>query len=238
LRYGTDGKFHPKLIDEDVMLDEPSFDRRSWIDTLNEMKVQYSELFNFGICTCDEVLIEYTTQQMQVDELQTLNVTNPKRGCIFNWEISSGGGSLSSNQGKSVVYTAPSSNENCEQNPIISLSVEGDVCDTLAIAVNAYVDDLDAYKIEWECMCEDCFEIGETVCGYECGTSWCFSCGHNYYNCNGTFRRAAYVHAGSNNPYELCLSWYATFCGDKTQNTVDLRSPTAKSAGCCPLELL
>ena len=58
LRYGTDGKFHPKLIrddytvgdlptiDEDVMLEEPSFDRRSWIDTLNEMKVQYSEIID------------------------------------------------------------------------------------------------------------------------------------------------------------------------------------------------
>ena len=56
LRYGTDGKFHPKLIrddyvledlpviDEDVMLDEPTFDRKSWIDTLNEVKVQYSDL--------------------------------------------------------------------------------------------------------------------------------------------------------------------------------------------------
>jgi hypothetical protein len=51
LRYGTDAKFHPKLIrddytvgdlpliDEDVMLEEPTFDRRSWIDTINEMKV-------------------------------------------------------------------------------------------------------------------------------------------------------------------------------------------------------
>lgn len=56
LRYGTDGKFHPKLIrddyvvgdlpliDEDVMLEEPTFNRKSWIDTLNEMKIQYSEL--------------------------------------------------------------------------------------------------------------------------------------------------------------------------------------------------
>lgn len=56
IRYDTDGKFHPKLIrddytvgglpliDEDVMLEEPTFNRKSWIDTLNEMKVQYSEI--------------------------------------------------------------------------------------------------------------------------------------------------------------------------------------------------
>ena len=60
LRYGIDGKFHPKLIrddyevgnlpiiDEDVMLEEPTFNRKSWIDTLNEMKVQYSELVGAG----------------------------------------------------------------------------------------------------------------------------------------------------------------------------------------------
>lgn len=58
LRYGIDGKFHPKLIrddyevgdlstiNEDVMLEEPTFNRKSWIDTLNEMKVQYSEIID------------------------------------------------------------------------------------------------------------------------------------------------------------------------------------------------
>jgi len=56
LRYGGDGKFHPKLIrddytvgslpliDETVVLDDPTFSRKSWIDTVNEMKVQYSEI--------------------------------------------------------------------------------------------------------------------------------------------------------------------------------------------------
>jgi len=56
LRFGSDGKFHPKLIrndyvltglpviDESKLLEEPSFSRRSWIDTINEVKVQYSEI--------------------------------------------------------------------------------------------------------------------------------------------------------------------------------------------------
>ena len=56
IRYGSDGKFHPKLIrddyvvddlpliDENVMLEEPTLNRKSWIDTINEMKVQYTEL--------------------------------------------------------------------------------------------------------------------------------------------------------------------------------------------------
>lgn len=60
LRYGSDSKFHPKLIrddytvgdlpliDETTLLEEPSFDRRSWVDTLNEVKVQYSEIIRLG----------------------------------------------------------------------------------------------------------------------------------------------------------------------------------------------
>lgn len=58
IRYGSDGQFHPKLIrndydsvslpliDESVMLDDPDFNRGSWIDTVNEVKVQYNELIN------------------------------------------------------------------------------------------------------------------------------------------------------------------------------------------------
>jgi len=56
LRYGCDGAFHPKLIrddydlddletiDETMLLDKPEFSRGSWIGTINEVKVQYSEI--------------------------------------------------------------------------------------------------------------------------------------------------------------------------------------------------
>jgi len=58
LRYGCDGAFHPKLIrddydpdeletiDETMLLDKPEFGRGSWIGTINEVKVQYSEITN------------------------------------------------------------------------------------------------------------------------------------------------------------------------------------------------
>lgn len=61
IRYGSDGKFHPKLIrddytvgslptiDESVLLDDPSFSRGSWIDTVNEVRVQFSEIIWTGI---------------------------------------------------------------------------------------------------------------------------------------------------------------------------------------------
>lgn len=58
LVYSTDGKFTPKLIrndydvddipliDENVTIDKPTFTRKSWIDTVSEIKVQYNQLVN------------------------------------------------------------------------------------------------------------------------------------------------------------------------------------------------
>jgi hypothetical protein len=58
LRYDSDGKFHPKLIrndytvselpliDKSMLLDQPEINRKSWLDTVNEMKVQYSQIAN------------------------------------------------------------------------------------------------------------------------------------------------------------------------------------------------
>ena len=56
LYYGVDGKFHIKLIRDDYtvanlpvvnidnLLDEPTIDRASWLDTYGEVKVQYTQL--------------------------------------------------------------------------------------------------------------------------------------------------------------------------------------------------
>jgi hypothetical protein len=56
LRYGSDGTFHPKLIrndydvadlelvDESILQEEPAISRPSWIDTIGELKVEYSDI--------------------------------------------------------------------------------------------------------------------------------------------------------------------------------------------------
>ena len=61
LRYGSDGKFHPKLIrddyvvsslpsiDESIMIGDPTFSRKSWIDTINEVKVQYNKIVEIEV---------------------------------------------------------------------------------------------------------------------------------------------------------------------------------------------
>lgn len=56
LIYGSDGKLFPKvirknyeestlpLVDENVMLESPTFNRRSWNDVVNEVQVQYTKI--------------------------------------------------------------------------------------------------------------------------------------------------------------------------------------------------
>jgi hypothetical protein len=105
LRYGIDGKFHPKLIrndyvvgdlpvvDESVMLEEPTLNRRSWIDTINEVKVQYSELYRIeeeivgGNCW----VVKAPRFNVQ-DWIYSLVEFNGKiyggtrrKGCLFEW---------------------------------------------------------------------------------------------------------------------------------------------------------
>jgi len=78
LRYGNDGKFHPMLIrddynvatiptvDNDNFLEDPTFKRRSWIDTINEMKVQYEEIFNVDESDIVEDDFNYTGAENRV----------------------------------------------------------------------------------------------------------------------------------------------------------------------------
>jgi len=139
--------FHPKLIRDDyvvgdlltvepsVLLDEPGMDRKSWAATINEVKVQYTELIGVErvLCTCDDLSIDYEELEMGVGTSQTLEVVNPETGCLYSWKISSGGGSLSAVTGNSVEYTAPISSGNVT----ITLSSRGEVCDTLNLTISA-----------------------------------------------------------------------------------------------------
>ena len=85
------------------------------------------------VCDCTGISISYTTQQMAVDEEQNLSVTGAVSGCTYSWGLS-GGGSLSVAEGISTIYTAASSKD-CENNPTITLSVNGSECDSLYIVV-------------------------------------------------------------------------------------------------------
>lgn len=257
MRYDIDAMFHPKLIrddyvigdlqtiDESVLLDDPTLTRKSWIDTLNEVRVQYPELIGVEggrvTCECGTTVIGYTTQQMAVDEEQELTVENPEDGCIYFWEIASGGGVLSSLTGTSVTYTAPSSNAECSQNATITLKVRGVQCDSLEIAINAAGEGPAAYRTWSNLECQDNAPFPPSC-----------SVDQRQYNCDGTEREADYCFAGRTAGWEImtCEHCYEVFdiapcaVGHVSFNDIialgllDLRTEVMIEAGCCPAALL
>ena len=121
-------------------------------NSLNILGVEVAFCSNGSIvigpgCEDGTCAIAYTTQGMSVNEEQTLSVTAPADNCIYSWAITSGGGSLSAVSGNSVNYTAPANNAGCINNPTITLTVLGSVCDTLEIAVNASTSTNEAVRI-------------------------------------------------------------------------------------------
>jgi hypothetical protein len=153
LRYGIDGKFHPKLIrndyvvgelpliDPSVLLENPVFERPAWIDTINEVKVQYTELYLTDgtrlFCACDEVEIDKSggdPLHMDIGDDVTLNALNYDADCVYEWRILAGGGRLSDQYGTSVSYRALTFEE-----VTIGLFSSGDLCDTLTIVVECNV---------------------------------------------------------------------------------------------------
>jgi hypothetical protein len=217
--------------------------------------------------------ITYTTQQMQVSESQTLGIDKGDGQCgtgaSWLWEILEGGGSLSDPTSPSgCTYTAPASNENCEQNPTIALSCDGVVMDTLDIAVNGSSNTTNpAYR--------QAVGFSEFQCYFESNTcKWvCAVAGSFYYNCDGTFLSAYSSGVGylpryscgsgggmgvggacdayygvnccsSTSPWcESKKDQYCTACSTAAEATAllggaDLRTAAMKTAGCCPAVLL
>jgi len=87
-------------------------------------------------CDCVGIEIGYTKDSMALSEAQTLQVSGGCESCVYDWEITAGGGSLSAESGAEVVYTAPASGHGCPGNTTIALSCKGEVCDTLVVTIN------------------------------------------------------------------------------------------------------
>jgi len=92
---------------------------------------------SIAIAGCGASHIDYTTQQMAVNETQNLSVGTPTTGVTYTWEVTSGGGSVSPLTGTSTTYTAPATNTECANNATITLKVGDEVCDTLKLAIDA-----------------------------------------------------------------------------------------------------
>ena len=139
-------------------------------------------------CDCTDISIGYTTQGMQVNEEQTLTVEGGVDGCVYAWGLV-GGGTLSGEEGDSVVYTAPATNPNCESNAVVSLSVGGAQCDSLYISINAETRILPVVRIFTYLSHSDVIEGKPTHNTGECGDHYIMIFNQYYnvswYDCSG-----------------------------------------------------
>ncbi|MEA3515212.1 MAG: hypothetical protein U9R34_07055, partial [Nanoarchaeota archaeon] len=208
--------------------------------------------------------IGYTTQQMSVDEVQTLTVEWAVSGATYNWEITSGGGSLSSATGLSVDYTAPTTNANCANNPNITLSTGGAVSDSLQLAVNGAGG---SHAVRWyrdveitHTSFDGCTQVSGTCTG--CYITRFKKAKYSKILCNGSnmFDEGHYYSCGSDNS---CTYWSCVYCAAGEQcpgscagkcpypsdseiinncinqcGSVDVRTDLLKEQGCCPYQLL
>jgi hypothetical protein len=189
------------------------------------------------------VSIGYTSQQMQVSQQQTLTALDisgdlcTADGCT--WAIAVGAGTLNTVTGNTVVYTAPADNAYCNKNPIITLTCDGQVIDSLAIAIN-WTSMTGNAGIKNYGGCETYIDQGVANgcsgvpyanpgnCGADC---------LHVFKCNGTLYSSGWrVGAWGNTP-PACDTYCATYEIGPLP-AVDYRDDTYKANGCCPEQLL
>lgn len=186
---------------------------------------------------CVASTIGYTTTSMQTSETQQFMVVNPHEGAAYTWQVGSGGGSISG----TGLYTAPGTNPNCDQNPIIHLTCNGLLTDTLQLTINGYGQPcVVAYVVyeyrdmtynlhspptendgmccvaHYNCLGEKvaCSCVGGPGCSLYCTTLYPASCCTSYFPLNGTCDNTGFTPA------------------------LDARTPEMKAGGCCPPGLM
>ena len=210
---------------------------------------------------CITLSISYVSQQMSCNGTQYLTAVGG--GGRYVWSVS-GGGTIAKASGfttPTVLYTAPSSNADCANNPTITLK---DCCEkiaTLKIAVNCYTETgAVAYFGNARCL-NDLLEITTGCIGWKGGQEDCgvgnvichpwLGLYENSYNCVGTI--LANPLCNTNNEVTKCVGasadCLAGVCCDALSTggtchsiypsgTFDARTTAMKTAGCCPAALL
>jgi len=227
-------------------------DDYGYAEGTEEYNSKYEELKDAAISDCVTDCegecpgsISYTTTHMEKDDAQSLGVDGSTPVATYTWSVS-GGGSLDTEEGTSVVYTAPSSASSCS--PVtITLMCDGDVIDTLEITINAYSGSEDAflYKTYSSCTPVTCGGgapgsniivtvntytcSGDKIINKSCGPTLDTVCGSNLEQCGED------ALTSSN-----CLSpnWTSVGGGYSMDTYHDLRTQAMIDAGCCPEELL
>lgn len=246
------------LMDGEWLLDEqgqPYFQCPSgWHLNFNWQRCADIECCN---CRTDGFFtISYSTLEMYFNDTQSLSVPPPggfwKEACEITWSLS-GGGSLNTTTGDTVIYTAPSSNPNCENNAVITAtcSPNGDT-DTIEIYIKGSgIGPITAYIFSEEysdrCTCTPPFQTKRSC-----------KCTETAINCDGDIKYSEENHpciiSCPNGGYitrdnHTCSSKYCppygwqfaseTMCrreegGWSVQASCDRRTEVMLSQGCCP----
>lgn len=172
-----------------------------------------------------EIVPELLTQL--VGTTQTLTAVAGEPGCgipEYEWAIIAGGGSLSNQTADTIDYTAPETNSDCENSPIITLSCGGELLDTLELSINAV--ESHAYYAWRDLVFDHCQHGG-------LGLGWEIAWGKiTYTYCDGTQTEPADVQGSiCTNPGGCDASWAGLLL---TLPPGDMRSAAQKAAGCCP----
>lgn len=205
---------------------------------------------------CADAGIGYTSQQMSTDEVQSLTIVDGGDGCNYSWNITSGGGSMVGS-----TYTAPSTNEECADNPTITLSVDGIVLDTINLAVNASSATNVGYDYSnidiFHTAFDECTQVTGTRTG--CLTTKVKRSHYRNLHCDGTTTDSGFR---CGHPTEV-TNWTCEHCAEgqqcpgtcpgdcvypsdatiiqnciNTKGAEDQRTEAEKAAGCCPAQLL
>lgn len=217
-------------------------------------------------CDSPEPLeIKYTSLQMSCGGGQSLSVTG---GCgPYLWTLTGGGGfgkvGVTSANGITVIYLAPGTNEDCANNPTITVT---DCCGSstsISLAVNCYGSNLMAYYvISYENYSPDaqyvCTINGEVHCmcgftqfgtAYKCDGSWYyadpyypnpFAIFYRFYD-SGTIRPpsgnclGADCSQGVPPPIRYDVNCLEEGGGPPTGTVIDARTELMKTMGCCPM---
>ena len=174
-------------------------------------------------CQCADAAISYVALLMEINTAQNLGITNADPdSCTYTWAITAGSttGTLEpAEDGLSALFTAPTSNSNCDEGPItITLYCNGNVADSIIITINhlSYPRSHNWWDNDWYCISnitctENCIEDTLNPGNWWCSRTVLSDC----YFCDGTTLAEAgggcYGDGRSSNvPFPDCDSCYAS----------------------------
>ncbi len=193
-------------------------------------------------------VINYISQQMAINGTQNLYATGGGGG-PYTWAIIVGGGNLSETTtiyGEDNLYTAPSSNTNCVNNPTIQVTDYCGKTATLKIAVNAYDTPVEAYVYIWD-------QYPVLGCTHHIWKQSYDCDGNNYLNqvsCDGCDCSGPYEcpDCCCVTPCEVPCGYFActqenviarcSGCDDCMLGNTEKRTELMKTEGCCPVIFL